>query len=396
MNYQLLQGNCLTVLPGLEAESVQTCITSPPYFGLRDYQTGSWEGGDPACDHKPTSTPGKRGLATSTLNGSHKTTASQQAGFKSMCPRCGAQRIDEQIGLEDTVDEYVARLVEVFREVRRLLRPDGTLWLNLGDSYNGSGGAGGDYRAGGLKEGQPRYPGRNISGLKPKDLIGIPWRVALALQADGWWLRSDIVWSKPNPMPESATDRPTRSHEYIFLLSKSQHYHYDHDAIKEPSVTNDNRRPYGSQGAWQLDGRPATQRHGGEQRSKRDSFKRTGSKRAQTIPGQTVGTHREARTESTYDTLMRERRTVWTVATNANGGAADHYATYPIALVEPCILAGSRPGDTIVDPFAGSGTTGVVALQHHREFIGCELNPDYIEIAHRRMRRVQPVLLHLV
>ncbi|MCC6454463.1 MAG: site-specific DNA-methyltransferase [Caldilineaceae bacterium] len=376
---------------GIEPGTVQTCVTSPPYFGLRDYQTATWEGGDPGCDHKPSSTPGRRGLASSTLAGGKATTGCLQTGYGGICPRCGAIRIDQQIGLEDTPDAYVAKLVDVFREVRRLLRDDGTLWLNLGDSYNGSGGAGGDYGAGGLKEGQPKYPGRRVDNLKAKDLIGIPWMVAFALRADGWWLRSDIIWHKPNPMPESVTDRPTKAHEYIFLLTKSSSYYYDADAIKEPSVTNDTRRPYGSKGAWDMDGRPEEQRHGGEQRSKRDTFKREGSKRAQVIPGQSVGTHRPNRDESQWDIHTRNRRSVWTVTTKPYAEA--HFATYPPDLIEPCILAGSKPGDIVLDPFNGSGTTGAVALKHGRHYIGCELNPDYIELAQRRIQRAQPLLM---
>jgi len=181
-------GDCLTVLKTFPDEFIDCCVTSPPYWGLRDYG------------------------------------------------------VSGQLGLEKTPEEYVAKMVEVFREVKRVLRDEGTLWLNLGDCYNGSGGAGGDYNKGGLKEGQPKYPGRKIAGLKPKDLVGIPWRVAFALQADGWYLRSDIIWHKPNPMPESVTDRPTKSHEYIFLLSKSAKYYFDQEAVKEEATGYDGRR----------------------------------------------------------------------------------------------------------------------------------------------------------
>ncbi len=171
--------------------------------------------------------------------GGKATNAAQIGGYGSTCGKCGARRVDSQLGLESTPEEYVANMVAVFREVKRVLRPDGVCWLNLGDSYNGSGGAGGDYSAGGLKEGQPKYPGRSVSALKPKDLVGIPWRVAFALQADGWWLRSDIIWAKPNPMPESVTDRPTKAHEYIFLLTKSATYYYDNEAVKETATSTD-------------------------------------------------------------------------------------------------------------------------------------------------------------
>ncbi|MCP5404620.1 MAG: site-specific DNA-methyltransferase, partial [Pseudomonadaceae bacterium] len=240
MAYTIHTGNVLDILPTLPANSVQCCVTSPPYWGLRDYQTGTWEGGDPECDHKT-----MRSIGASTLRNDgrdrigtlpHEKTAAIVVPAGGVCPKCGARRIDQQLGSEATPEEYVANMVAVFREVRRVLREDGTLWLNLGDSYNGSGGAGGDYAAGGLKDGQPKFGGRNVGTLKPKDLVGIPWRVALALQADGWWLRSDIIWHKPNPMPESVTDRPTKAHEYIFLLTKSARYYYDAEAVKENSV----------------------------------------------------------------------------------------------------------------------------------------------------------------
>lgn len=251
----------------------QMCVTSPPYFGLRDYG---------------------------------------HAG---------------QIGLEQTPDEYIKSMVEVFRCVRDVLADDGVLWLNLGDAYG-----------------------------KAKQLLGIPWRTALALQADGWTLRQDIIWHKPNPMPESVRDRCTKAHEYIFLLSKSERYFFDSEAMKEPAVG-------GATGAAA-------------------SFKRTGSKREQTIPGQGYGTHRADREDVAYN-QTRNRRSVWTVATKPYKGA--HFATFPPALVEPCILAGSRPRDVVIDPFMGSGTTAAVALQHGRQYLGCELNPDYKPLQDERI-----------
>jgi len=308
VNYEIIQGDCIQTMKGLPAGSVQTCVTSPPYYGLRDY--------------------------------GH----------------------DGQIGLEETPEAYVAKLVDVFREVRRLLRDDGTLWLNLGDSYNGSGGAGGDYGVGGLKEGQPKYPGRRVDGLKPKDLIGIPWMVAFALRADGWWLRSDIIWHKPNPMPESVTDRPTKAHEYIFLLSKSREYFYDADAVREPL-------------AYPQDAIRDRNRIGGKHEL-------------------AVGGNLLERKNMTIDmSAGRNRRSVWTVTTKPYAEA--HFATFPPDLIEPCILAGSKAGDTVLDPFNGSGTTGAVALKHGRKYIGLELNPDYIELAHDRIRRSQPMLLEV-
>lgn len=299
--------------------SVQTCVTSPPYFGLRDYG---------------------------------------HAG---------------QIGLESSPDAYVAELVAVFREVRRVLRDDGTLWLNLGDSYSGSGPSGASYQSATTKAraGQKRDGSFAISatleargltyaekkpipaaGLKAKDLIGIPWRVAFALQADGWYLRSDIIWAKPNPMPESVTDRPTKSHEYLFLLSKSERYYYDADAIAEPAEK-------GAAGSTFNGGKTATHQLG----------------RSSDVPREDSGT--------------RNKRTVWTVPTSPYKGA--HFATFPPALIEPCILAGSNTGDTVLDPFGGAGTTGLVADRLGRNAILCELNPAYAKMAYERIVQDNPM-----
>lgn len=262
--------------------------------------------------------------------------------------------VDGQIGMESTPEAYVANLVQVFREVGRVLKSDGVLWLNLGDSYNGSGGAGGDYAPGGLKDGQPKYKGARVDGLKPKDLIGIPWRVAFALQADGWYLRSDVIWSKPNPMPESVTDRPTKAHEYIFLLTKSQKYFYDAGAVLEPAA---------------YDGRKDTRMKGSEKYS------------VPMKPGGGVNTFATEGHERWPQRLEsgergRNRRTVWNVPTYSYKGA--HFATWPPALVEPMIKAGSKPGDIVLDPFAGSGTTGLVSRQLGRMFVGLDLSFTYL------------------
>jgi DNA modification methylase len=363
VSYQILQGDCIETMRGLPDGCVQTCVTSPPYYGLRDYSTATWEGGSVECDHK-LNTDNTTSAATSTLGGSKRNIGNALAGFRGTCGKCGARRIDNQIGLEETPDAYVAKLVDVFREVRRLLRDDGTLWLNLGDSYNGSGGAGGDYGVGGLKEGQPKYPGRNIAALKPKDLIGIPWLVAFALRNDGWYLRSDIIWHKPNPMPESVTDRPTKSHEYIFLLSKSREYFYDADAIKEKSVD-----PQGSAKRYEAAFFVGPKHEAG-------GYSPNGAKHTAGI--------------KEFDGT-RNKRSVWTVTTKPYAEA--HFATFPPDLIEPCILAGSKVGDTVLDPFNGSGTTGAVSLKHGRHYIGLELNPEYIELAHRRITQMQPMLL---
>lgn len=289
-------GDCRETMRRWAAEGVeaQMCVTSPPYFGLRNY--------------------------------GH----------------------DGQIGLEQTPEQYIAAMVEVFRCVWDVLADDGTLWLNIGDSYAGAGysnnkNTGGAARVDGGKQ-------RHLSGTgcKNKDLIGIPWMLAFALRADGWYLRQEIIWHKPNPMPESVRDRCTKAHEYIFLLSKGPRYFFDADAMKEPAVG-------GATGAAA-------------------SFKRSGSKREQPIPGQGYGTHRTERDDVAYNET-RNRRSVWTVATRPYKGA--HFATFPAELIEPCILAGSRAGDVVLDPFMGSGTTAGVALKHGRQYLGCELNPDY-------------------
>lgn len=341
-------GNCLDILPTLAEGSMQTCVTSPPYFGLRDY---------------------------------------------------GA---DGQIGLEPSVDEFVSSLVQVFREVRRVLRDDGTLWLNLGDSYAGSWGAQGrgpSPSASMSRHQIANHPKRaqqtgtiRSAGVKAKDIYGVPWRVAFALQADGWYLRQDIVWHKPNPMPESVRDRCTKAHEYVFLLSKSPRYYYDIDSIKEPVAASSIARL-----AQDVEGQAGSDRVLGKTngamkavRSKRDSFKRDGSKREQAIPGQSMGTHRPDRSESDYDLITRNKRSVWTVPTMPFREA--HFATFPEALIEPCILAGAPAGGVVLDPFMGAGTTAVVAERLGRQWVGCELNPEYAAIARRRLVGVQKPL----
>ncbi len=333
--------------------------------GLRDYGTAKWQGGDPNCDHKV----GRFESPCSEKQKSNNGSAGHQAS--GVCPHCGAIRIDDQIGLEPTPDEYVAKMVQVFREVKRVLKDDGVLWLNIGDSYAGNS-AGGEAGQNLAKladrfapNKNPRNPNRQDNGsvihgskhvpygMKQKDLIGIPWMVAFALRADGWYLRSDIIWSKPNPMPESVKDRPTKAHEYVFLLSKSQKYYYDNEAIAEPSIhageciTNNAENKNGQMGQY-----GAT----------RGGFFKDG--------GVIVKDN-------------RNKRTVWTINTQPFKGA--HFAVMPEKLVEPCVLAGSRVGDVILDPFAGSGTVGVVAQKHGRAFIGIELNPEYVKLAEARL-----------
>jgi DNA modification methylase len=368
-DYRILEGDAAGVLQKLDAQSIQTCITSPPYWGLRDYGTAAWDGGDPECDHQP-----PFGSSSSRLEGG-KATQESAKNYRDRCGKCGATRIDSQLGLEPTPEQYVANLVAVFREVRRVLRDDGTLWLNLGDSYAANGRYDEKYETanpdrGALssldhqKHGGTGRKGYRGDGIKAKDLVGIPWMVAFALRADGWWLRSDIVWAKPNPMPESATDRPTRSHEYLFLLTKSARYFYDADAIREQqSVESIARYEYG--------------------------FNKVGKGIQDNGASHTKGQGPDGGMIDA-NPAGRNKRSVWTVTTQPFPGA--HFATFPPKLIEPCVLAGSAKGDTILDPFAGAGTTGVVALRHDRSFVGIELNPDYAQMARDRIREDAPLL----
>jgi DNA modification methylase len=320
-------GDCREVLQALQPDSVHCCVTSPPYFGLRDYG------------------------------------------------------VDGQIGMEQTPAEFVAELVGIFREVHRVLRDDGTLWLNLGDSYAASRGSQPSPTNTRNKTGH--VGGARLSeGLKPKDLVGIPWKVAFALQEDGWYLRQDIIWSKPNPMPESVRDRCTKSHEYLFLLSKSPRYYFNAEAIAEPLAESSVVRL----------AQPTLEQQ-------------TGSER---VPGKTNGTmkavgprfggskygddgSKESRTKSGEEwtgskTGMRNKRSVWTVATQPFIDA--HFATFPVALIEPCILAGAPIGGVVLDPFGGAGTTGLAAEKLGRDSILIELNPEYADIATRRTQQL--------
>jgi DNA modification methylase len=330
MNYQVLTGDCVQGMMALEDKSVHTCVTSPPYFGLRDYGHG------------------------------------------------------DQIGLEGTPDLFVEKMVHVFREVRRVLRNDGTLWLNLGDSYASAGGhssIGTSSQRTGRANIEVQNARKGYAGggeIKQKDLIGIPWMVAFALRSDGWYLRQDIIWHKPNPMPESVRDRCTKAHEYIFMFSKSARYHYDSEAIREKSVTNDNRRPYGSKGAWDMDGRPKEKQHGGKQR--------TDKQRGHGRRHDGFNDRWDAMSKEEQGAMGRNKRSVWSVATRPYKGA--HFATFPPALITPCVLAGCPVGGTVLDPFGGSGTTAEVALRNKRNAILCELNPTYVDLIHQRLAPV--------
>ncbi len=352
MTVNLFMGDCRDVLASLPDRFAHTCVTSPPYFGLRDYGTGQWDGGDPDCAHVRT----KRGAA-STIDGSGY---QSREVYREACGSCGALRSDQQIGLEGSPAEYVAELVKVFREVRRVLRDDGTLWLNLGDSYASDGGVTvphqgpmfADRAVGQDVVSLSAKSGRKSLGLKTKDLIGIPWMVAFALREDGWYLRQDIIWHKPNPMPESVQDRCTKAHEYLFLLSKSERYYYDLDAIAEPTD-----RP---EGPGNRNHKYATAYDAGDERQ------RTKSGLAKVGPRET-----------------RNKRSVWTVASQPYAGA--HFATYPPALIEDCIKAGSPGGGIVLDPFGGAGTTALVAERLGRDSILIELNPKNNTLASDRL-----------
>ena len=352
---QIKIGNCRKLLKEIPRKSIQSTITSPPYYGLRDYGTASWIGGDPNCPHKRLSK-----ISADTTTG-HQ--AMYQSGsvvgdaiYKSVCPLCGAVREDEQIGLEETPEDYVANLVEVFREVRETLADDGTLWLNLGDSYyNYRPSVGKSYPKQTVSKTDQDLPSvsakRNnkLKNLKEKDLIGIPWMVAFALRNDGWYLRQDIIWHKPNPMPEPVKDRCTKSHEYIFLLSKSRNYYYDNEAIKEKSIypdgPNSPKKIVAGVGEYGMDTRKGLSKIGANEK--------------------------------------RNKRSVWRV--NPANLPDAHFATFPEKLILPMVLASTKSNDTILDPFAGSGTTGLVAGKHNRSAILIELNPDYKKIIDKRL-----------
>ncbi len=339
---------------------VQCVVTSPPYWGLRDYGLAPriW-GGQESCDHRwgdtisvnATNHTGKAQW-NHTRNGRDEEQPIEKrvswlrtvVDQGNVCGLCGAWRGD--LGLEPTPELYVEHLVGVFREVWRVLQDDGTLWLNLGDSYAGSASQGGPSEKRQSNKGSWHDHQRLVPiGLKPKDLVGIPWRVAFALQAAGWYLRSDIIWHKPNPMPESVTDRPTKSHEYLFLLSKSERYVYDAAAIAEPLAASTLEWATGKRG-WG----PSSLSH-----------KTPGGLHGPSLRGEGRCGENEA----------RNKRSVWTVNTEPYAGA--HFATMPEALIEPCILAGCPVGGLVLDPFIGSGTVGAVAERLGRRWVGTDL-----------------------
>lgn len=375
--------DCLQGLKKLPDECVDCCITSPPYYGLRDYGTGHWEGGDPDCPHYRTNkvnsnnATGHKAMA----EGGH---AVGDAIYKSVCPLCGAVRVDEQIGLEETPEQYIEKLTEVFMEVHRVLKPDGTLWLNIGDSYMSGGGASRHF---GYQD--PKYKNGRAGNfieptafkhpyIKPKDLIGIPWMLAFSLRKAGWYLRQDIIWHKPNPMPESVRDRCTKSHEYIFLLSKSDRYYFDYEAIQEEAKTQEcGSIRFGGNKYGDNDDKHFQTYSGKEWKPK--------TKNCQ-YDGQRPNTMHMRREEGFNDKeyVVRNKRDVWSV--NLKPDPVAHFATYPEELIRPCVLAGCRLGGVILDPFMGSGTTARVARTWGRNFVGFELNPEYIDIIKKKIQ----------
>ena len=324
-NVEILLGDALGQVKTLDEKSIQTVITSPPYWGLRDYGTATWEGGDSKCEHT-ISMPSKW---TDKKRRADRPEVANRGGDNSKCHQCGALRIDNQVGLEPSPEDYISNLVLLFDEVKRVLADDGTVWITIGDSYVGQSWSGrgnvidikGNTYVGSDGKGR-RGAGhkKQGKGLKPKDLVGIPWMLAFAMRNAGWYLRSDIIWAKPNPIPEPVKDRPTRAHEYIFLFSKNRKYYYDYDAVKERTV----------------DG---------------------------------VG--------------WRNPRDVWFITPRQYRG--EHIAVFPYEIPERCILAATRVGDTVLDPFVGSGTVCEVARKLERNSIGIELSERYFNIAAKLM-----------
>lgn len=456
---RILRGDCLTSLKTLPDKSINCCVTSPPYYGLRDYGTGKWVGGDPNCKHKSAKIKTRFDYELSDVQQHNK--GSDVPSYMKVCPDCGAVREDLQVGLEETPEAYIDKLVEIFREIRRILKDDGTLWVNIGDTYNSA--------PAGNKNGFSEVQSHNIGSLdmthskklvnscKPKDLIGIPWMLAFALRNDGWYLRQDIIWHKPNPMPESIRDRCTKCHEYVFLLSKSPKYYFDNEAIQEESVSYNPNRTDGHriggdkyhQGLYypeysdskydnaeqESQVRQGMHKHRGDGtvelrknlpdkdtflaliktvsiddvvncglakttvehwyrsdsgfsypsvddwNSCRHLFK--DAENFKQIDSQLLDVTIESDSVEKNFNGMRNKRDVWTVNPSSYKGA--HFATFPPELITPMILAGCPFDGVVLDPFMGSGTVGVVAKENRRNYIGCELNDEYADMAEKRI-----------
>lgn len=459
-------GDVLEKLKLIPDKSVRCCVTSPPYYGLRDYNTATWSGGDESCDHKPSSTPTQRGINSSTLQGGKKSTSHQQEGYKNLCSRCGAIRTDNQIGLEDTPEKYIEKLVAVFREIKRILTDDGTLWLNIADSYWGGKGTSGAARSD--KQQQRNANGESLNSaaqsigkmgwtrpadgkhdsIKPKDLIGIPWMLSFALQgrcvipgeslnnaadllrqaretkdwgivagvegmlrawslACEWlgpyWLRSDIIWAKPNPMPESVTDRPTKSHEYIFLLTKSSRYYYDAEAIRQPlveSLLNDiNVDSANKKTVWAVSTKPFAEAHFATfpedlivdcikaGTSEHGQCGKCGSAyvritKTKKIPRNELPTddprYRPNRyTDNKYANEIKEGYECGMYSTTATIGWK---ATCN------CQNASIVP-DVVIDPFSGAGTTALQSKKLNRNFIAVDINKHYVAMSVERLKK---------
>ena len=418
----------LEALRSLPDESVNCCVTSPPYFLLRDYQTAKWRSGSDDCDH--TTLHGVQGASGQRAN---RTFTGAQNFYKDQCRKCGAVRVDQQIGLEKTPSAWVGKMMQVFREVRRVLRKDGTCWVNLGDSYTSNGGhsdSACDDRRGQYNIGRrPDHKQRDTRprGIKNKNLVGIPWRFAFAMQKNGWYLRQDcieevemycpcgcgfvleervwrysqdseVIWKKPNPMPESVRDRCTKAHEYVFMFSKSSQYFYNFEAMQEKVTGGSHARGPGNH---THKGTTAYEEGDTRQRTKAGLVAYAERKRAAGVNPKaasvelTSSRKGQSKQNPSFSAAvaslvdMRNKRSVWTVTSEPLSEA--HFATYPTELIKPCILAGCPPGGTVLDPFAGSLTTMEVARDLNCKSIGIELNPEYIEIG-LRCRLQQHVL----
>lgn len=348
MSVKILVGDVMKRIKELPDNSIDCCVTSPPYWGLRDYGTAQWEGGNPNCQHT---------IFEAYQDKIRATGRPVRNKDRSCCIKCGAKRIDKQIGLEPSPKEHIEALLGVFSEIKRILKETGTLWVNYGDCYattaNGR-------LAKDIVGDDRKFTDKPFStvcaGLKPKDLVGMPWRLALALQDDGWWLRQDIIWDKPNPMPESVKDRFVKSHEYLFLLTKSPKYFFDYKAVQEPAV-------YVGIKGQDASGYKDARKYNGKHSDKNVLYK----------------------DQAEEYSKLRNKRSVWNVATRPFKEA--HFATFPPELIRPCVLAGCPKGGLILDPFGGAGTTAIVAEQEQRNSILIELNSEYVEITKKRITK---------